>query len=351
VEAADQELAQLQRRQSTLTECVSALSADSPIDRTLVLSAGAQRELANRLADYERLTAYVEKQNGVLTELRRRITSMDEMSPPQPDEDPGFLEKCEAGIAKLKPAEVYRQVFRKALLKAYSRHGEAYTRENYRHKLFLMLHFNSLYYRRPPNPDTFLHIDEAQDLSAAEYTLLREILGDGCVFNLYGDINQSLIPGRSILDWEDLQGIIGGDVCVLNEDYRNTLQITEYCNQAFHAEICPIGIRGEPVSEMNAGEAIRWLLDLRQENPEYRTAVIVHRESDALRERLSALLRDEDVSWFAVDDRRLSVLTVENAKGLEFEAVAVLCGGMEINELYIAYTRALDHLCVIPPDL
>lgn len=36
-----------------------------------------------------------------------------------------------------------------------------------------------------------------------------------------------------------------------------------------------------------------------------------------------------------------------DAKGLEFEAVVVLCSGMEINEQYIAYTRALDHLCIV----
>ena len=42
------------------------------------------------------------------------------------------------------------------------------------------------------NPDTFLNIDEAQDISIAEYHLLRMVLGDKCVFNLYGDINQSV---------------------------------------------------------------------------------------------------------------------------------------------------------------
>ena len=92
---------------------------------------------------------------------------------------------------------------------------------------------------------------------------------------------------------------------------------------------------------------IQWLIDIKKKNPEYRTSIIVNRVKESIRSTIIESINEEEVSWYKVDDKKLSVLTVENAKGLEFEAVVVLCDGMEINEQYIAYTRALDHLCVV----
>ena len=347
VEAAEREVERLQRKHSALDACIRELTASSDSNATLVVSAGAQNELGDDLAEYESMTISLTKRSKRMAEIRKRIAMLDAQNKPPFDEDIDYLKACEAEIMKLKAGEVYRQVMRKALLKAYSDHGEEYTRTNYRHKLYLMLLFCSLYYRRLTNADTYLNIDEAQDISIVEYALLREILGEGCVFNLYGDINQSLFPEKSIMDWEDLSQTVGKKVFVLNEDYRNTLQITDYCNEEFSAEIYPIGIKGEQVSEMEADEAVRWLMDIKEGNPQYRTAIIVHRNNASTQEKLTAYLKEEDVSWYAVDDKKISILTVEHAKGLEFEAVVVLCAGMEINEQYIAYTRALDHLCIV----
>ena len=66
-----------------------------------------------------------------------------------------------------------------------------------------------------------------------------------------------------------------------------------------------------------------------------------------MRNAVLKLINEKDISWFSANDQKISVLTVENAKGLEFETVAVACEGMAVNELYIAYTRALDNLCVV----
>ncbi|WP_353507449.1 ATP-binding domain-containing protein [Faecalibaculum rodentium] len=41
------------------------------------------------------------------------------------------------------------------------------------------------------------------------------------------------------------------------------------------------------------------------------------------------------------------MLTVEEAKGLEFYSVLVFPEGMSNNELYVAFTRALHELTVI----
>ena len=346
IESAESEIKQLRLKESAVDECIQVLT-NSGINKTLVLSQEAQNELTDYYQDYEKIENSLNRQARKTAELQKAIVMLEEQCIPPADEDIEYLKACQAEIAKLKYSEIDRRVIRKVLRKAYSDHDEEYTRTNYRHKLYLSLLLCSWYFKRLIHVDTYLNIDEAQDISIAEYTLLRRIMGNECIFNLYGDINQSLFPEKSIMDWEELSEIIGDKVFVLNEDYRNTLQITEYCNTEFGAEIYPIGIRGEEVSVTDAAQAIQWLEQIKAANPAFRTAVITHSDTDEFKETLSQFLHTEEVSWFAVDDRKISILTVENAKGLEFEAVVVLCDNMEINELYIAYTRALDHLCVV----
>lgn len=347
VETTDREISQLQSKQKALQECISDILDSASINQRIVMSIGAQDELISYFVDYERLSNNLNKQAKQLTDIRKRISILESQIVQPYEDDLSFLEKCEAEAGKLKANEVYRLAMRKALLDIYKKHGVEYTRTNYRHKLFVMLLFCSLYYPRIGSVDSYLNIDEAQDISIAEYRLLRRILGNKCVFNLYGDINQALYPEKCIVDWDELREVIGEKVYVLNEDYRNTLQITEYCNHEFYSEIYPIGIKGDPVVELDIEQAVKWLSDLRTTNPNDRYAVIVHRERESIKATLTDSMPEEDFSWNKVNDKKISVLTVEHAKGLEFETVMVLCHGMEINEQYIAYTRALNHLCVV----
>jgi superfamily I DNA/RNA helicase len=48
-----------------------------------------------------------------------------------------------------------------------------------------------------------------------------------------------------------------------------------------------------------------------------------------------------------IEEGSVSILTVENAKGLEFETVYVMPDGMSRNEKYIAFTRALNELIIV----
>ena len=52
-----------------------------------------------------------------------------------------------------------------------------------------------------------------------------------------------------------------------------------------------------------------------------------------------------------LDNRKWNVLTISQAKGLEFNTVFALSGRMSKNERYIAYTRALDELYVYDDEL
>ena len=176
---------------------------------------------------------------------------------------------------------------------------------------------------------------------------MRTVLGEKCIFNLYGDINQSVYSYKGIFDWDEIADITGGNIYVLNENYRNTLEITEFCNNEFGAEVYAIGVSGEPVVELDTASAVKWILDVKQAHPEYRVAILHRHGLKDVTTMLHTHLDGQDVSWYAVDEKKLSIVSVETAKGLEFEAVVAIVDQMSSNEKYISYTRALDRLAVV----
>ena len=263
------------------------------------------------------------------------------------DQDIDYIKKCVKVLERLRLSEIFRRVMFKDLFDKYREYGQPYFKANYRHKLYLRLLFCSFYYPDIHNPDTFLNIDEAQDISVSEYRLLKAINGKKCVLNLYGDINQSVYIFKGIQNWEDIRSIAGDKIYVLNENYRNTVQITEYCNKEFDAEVVPIGITGYNVLEMTTAFAVEWIKKIKKQNPSHRTAIIYRYGVKEIQDALHELLKDADVSWSVVDNNKLSVISVETAKGLEFEEVVAIVSQMTNNEKYISFTRALNNLVVV----
>ena len=337
---------------SALTECLDVLNSSEMPDTQGTLTLSAHKVCAQILTTYE-------GQRLAVNRISRRLTSFETTKADiereqvllsqsaYSKEDAAYIADCMQTLKKLQFNEVTRNVMFKDLLNRYRLHKQKYQKTNYRHKIYLKLLYCSLYFARVMSPDTFLNIDEAQDISIAEYHLLRMVLGEKCVFNLYGDINQSVYSYKGIVDWEDISDITEGNIYVLNENYRNTLQITDFCNKEFGAEVYPIGVSGEDVVESDMTAAVKWILDIKKTNPDFRVAIIHRHGLKAIQECLRSLLAEEDVSWYSVDDKKLSVLSVETAKGLEFEAVVAVVDQMSNNEKYISYTRALDRLAVV----
>ena len=339
-------------RLSALTECLEVLNSSEMPDTQSTLTQSTHKVCAQILKSYEeqrlavsRISRRLASYETTKADLEREQIQLDQSS--YSKEDATYIADCTRVLKKLQFSEVTRNVMFKDLLSQYRLHKQKYQKTNYRHKIYLKLLYCSLYFAHIMSPDTFLNIDEAQDISVAEYHLLRMVLGEKCVFNLYGDINQSVYSYKGITDWEDISDITGGNIYVLNENYRNTLQITDFCNKEFGAEVYPIGISGEDVAESDTVTAVQWILDIKKTNPDFRVAIIHRHGLKAIQECLRSLLAEEDVSWYSVDDKKLSVLSVETAKGLEFEAVVAIVDQMSNNEKYISYTRALDQLAVV----
>lgn len=337
---------------SAFAECLEVLNSSEMPDTQSTLTLSAHKVCAQILSTYEgqhlavnRISRRLASFETTKADIEREQIQLSQSA--YSKEDAAYIADCTKALKKLQFSEVTRNVMFKDLLSQYSLHKQKYQKTNYRHKIYLKLLYCSLYFARVMSPDTFLNIDEAQDISIAEYRLLRMVLGEKCVFNLYGDINQSVYSYKGIMDWEEISDITGGNIYVLNENYRNTLQITDFCNKEFGAEVYPIGVSGEDVVESDTKAAVKWILDIKKTNPDFRVAIIHRHGLKAIQECLRSLLAEEDASWYSVDDRKLSVLSVETAKGLEFEAVVAIVDQMSNNEKYISYTRALDRLAVV----
>ena len=259
------------------------------------------------------------------------------------------LDICRKILDGLSFREIIRHVELELLSSAYAVHKVKLNTRTYRHKLYLRLLTCTLYFRPVSVADRFINIDEAQDISVAEYTLLSKILGSNCVYNLYGDVNQLVYTYKGINDWKsEIPFIVRDHVYVLSENYRNPIPVTDYCNTMF-GEACmtPIGIRGEAVAEMPFSKAMQWIEKLKHDVPEIRAAILYRHGVRSVINQLKAYFSGKNVSWNEINNQQISIITVEQAKGLEFEAVVVIESQMTFNEKYVSYTRALERLCVV----
>ena len=232
-----------------------------------------------------------------------------------------------------------------ALKNVYKKHGQKMRKGvSYRHELLYKLLLCSLYYEYKTDTPFFINIDEAQDLAETEYMLLRRILGSKTTFNLYGDVNQLVYSYKGITQWDDIAEVITPNIYFLNENYRNTLQITDYCNKEFEADVIGIGLSGEDVKRVPFKEAITELLHIKETTPNCRAAIIYRKGLNTITDVLADY--ESVVVFDQVDAKKISVITVEDSKGLEFDAEIVVDSQMTMNEKYISYTRALDNLVI-----
>ncbi len=260
---------------------------------------------------------------------------------------PGAIEILKKATALTEELDfsAFSSLMESELMAVYQKHGQKKRRGvSYRHDLLYKLLMCSLYYGTGTQDQYFMCIDEAQDLSVIEYALLRRILGPRTVFNLYGDVNQLVYSYKGITQWDEIAGEVTPNVCFLNENYRNTRQITDFCNKEFEADVFPIGLSGENVRRMSVSETVDELLAIHKKTPEMRIAVIYRRGLSGVRDALSVL--QDNAVFDRVETSKISVITVEESKGLEFDAVAVIESQLSMNEKYISYTRALDNLII-----
>lgn len=199
-----------------------------------------------------------------------------------------------------------------------------------RFQLLLMLYINYLHFGEVLNGDKLLCFDEAQDYNEVEYRILK-LINNNVVFNLYGDVNQA-IYSRSITDWSTLKKFIDFNQYNLNENFRNTKQIADFCNKKFNYNSISIGIIGRDVEYIDRMKINNIIFN--KINEKKKIAIITKNKEDI--ENIIPI--DSEYTFYG---------NIDQVKGIEFDSVIVFDNKMTENEKYIAYTRALNELYIV----
>ncbi len=208
-----------------------------------------------------------------------------------------------------------------------------------------------------------LVIDEMQDYSYLQYTILEEIFS--CRMTILGDRAQTLdVEVQDVLTF--LPKIFGKKIrkIVLNKSYRNTIEIAEYARALSGDENLELLKRhGKEVEEKRCRHVEEALAHIEKQTEEqdkegqtaYETgAVIVMSEEEAYDVYRLLKLRGLTVNYMDRDtaafQKGLTVTTFYLAKGLEFDRVFALLRN-DGNPLYgqakyISATRALHELYI-----
>ena len=202
--------------------------------------------------------------------------------------------------------------------------------------------FNSLHDKR-----TLIFVDEFQDYAVTEISLYKKVFPNA-VFNLFGDIKQSINPKG--LNESEVEQVVENHwkTYSINENYRNAHQITEFINSEFSIDMMPIGIDGS-VKHCDISE----ISSVIQLDDTDRIALIIKNiplyENIASKYHFGAIEKVNVINDDECDVKRgfLNVIPISLAKGLEFERVYAIPHQMTQNEKYVAYTRALNELCII----
>ena len=228
---------------------------------------------------------------------------------------------------------LYRWMFQKCRNEIFREFGIKLN-DNYKHYWFLKAYCKYLTNNNSKQTaKKYVFIDEAQDLSIAELELIQKIntAQQKPKINLFGDIDQN-ITAQGIKKWADVG--ITRDIYSLNENFRNTNQIVKYCNEKLKMQMQPVGVDMDEVSEYkDIFAAIDFAENIKND------AVFIVKDEYAEAD-LENLLKGKGIENY-------HIYTVKTVKGLEFKETFVFDDGMQRNEKYIAYTRALAKLNVI----
>ncbi len=198
-----------------------------------------------------------------------------------------------------------------------------------KHELIILLLLYYFHCGKIETNDQMLFIDEGQDYSINEYKLIRLINSDSCILNVFGDTNQCIYPNRGIKNWDDLCKHLNGAKYTLNENYRNSVEITDFTNKRFNLNTFAIGIHGPAVKYVSTNEVSDII------------ALEFNANSD---QRFAYISNGNKPSYIA---STVHFGSVSESKGLEFDIVFVDPQNMTKNEEYIAFTRALEKLYIL----
>lgn len=205
-----------------------------------------------------------------------------------------------------------------------------------------------------------IFIDEAQDLSYLMFVALRKVFKNA-TFAIFGDIAQGIYGYQSIVRWDDILGVLGDTkMLYLNRSYRTSIEIMEDANKTL------LMLNEKPANNVvRHGEEVKYIYSnsvediakiLEENRTSYAHTAIICKDDTELNkaaERLASLnLTVIDESNINYESHSNLLLTIQTAKGLEFDAVIIYNGNnfdptpIDYKLLYVAKTRALHKLTI-----
>lgn len=205
--------------------------------------------------------------------------------------------------------------------------------------------------------EKLIAIDEAQNFAVEEFRLLKLVNENKAIFNLYGDERQHVENTKGINNWAELDDICDFEIKYLYENYRNSSQIANYCNQRFGMQMEIINTNGSGVHEINDFSKLKSTIieTLSSDSKIGLGAIIVKNkyekewlldEFPMYANKLFDTFKERDIH-----KTKWNIVSIADAKGLEFKSVIAISGSMTENEKYIAYTRALDELTIYDAEI
>ena len=202
-------------------------------------------------------------------------------------------------------------------------------------------------------PESLVSIDEAQSMALNEFRLIKAVNGERTFYNLFGDEKQHIEGTKGLKSWDTIKSECDFITYSLNENYRNVSKITEYCNKKLKLDMKAINLAGNGAAEYKEFDQFKNAAEAKFAGafPPGLNAIIVSNNAEA--EWVKATFGDF-ADKFADTANELiplqkfkwNIITVDDAKGLEFNTVIAISGNMTPNRKYISYTRALDELLV-----
>lgn len=177
----------------------------------------------------------------------------------------------------------------------------------------------------------YMFIDEMQDYGYEEIRLISK-MEKNAKLNLYGDVEQAILPYIKKKEINELVNFLNQlrdnvKTYFLNENYRNSKEITNYCNKFLNVTMRPMGINSNPVSEIKVDNYIDYIKDHFD-----KSHVIIGNDIKDI----------EELSYIGYE-----AYTVSQAKGLEFSKVVVMENNFNNVLKYVSYTRTLDKLFIL----
>lgn len=203
-------------------------------------------------------------------------------------------------------------------------------------------------------------IDEAQDIPIIMYMAFKRLFS-AATFMIFGDIAQGIYSYESIDTWEELAELFDNcEILYLNRSYRTSIEIM---NEAY-ITLKKLGM--PPVNNvLRHGEEVVYCKDrgadviekeLEQLSKKYNNTAIICKNNEELKlaekelESLQLVVLDESNCRF--EETKQCLVTVQTAKGLEFDSVIIydFCSYsdslLDLKLLYVAKTRALHKLII-----